>query len=332
MNKLIVIIGFAALVGVAAVFSVMNNSGSSSAPQSTPQSTAAIIKVKTEKSVVSEAKVVPTRHVALGFQASGVIVEVLVNTGDRVEAGKVLARLDTKQLDLQLAQADANLAAAQAALERLVKGDPNEAAAAKADLDKAKEFLDRVQAAYDRIGGNTRPDAALMPERAQLQSAWTDFYRAQARYNSAVQPTDASVRQAQANANSAKAARDLVADQLNRAKIVAPFAGTIASLNAKVGEQAQAGAPSIRLADLTAWEIETTDLTELNIARVRVGDAVAITFDALPELELTGTVARIESIGENKQGDIVYTVIIKPLQNDARLRWNMTAKVTLVSK
>ncbi len=332
MNKLIVIIGFVALIGVAVVASALGSSSSSATQQAMPTPKPTAVAKKTETKVVSEAKVVPTRFVSLGFQAGGVIIEVLVNAGDRVEAGTVLARLDTKQLDLQLAQADANLGAAQAAYDRLVKPDPIEMAVLKADVDKAKALLDQAQAAYDRIGGDGRPDAGAMPQRAQLQNAWSDYYKAQSLFNSKMQPADAQVKQVKAQVDSAKAARDLAADQLNRAKIVAPFAGTIASLDAKVGEHVAAGVPTLRLADYSSWQIETTDLTELNIARVHEGDVVTVTFDALTGLELPGTVERIETIGANKQGDIVYTVIIKLSRMDERLRWNMTAKVTVQTK
>ncbi|MGB0389903.1 MAG: multidrug transporter, partial [Ardenticatenaceae bacterium] len=57
-----------------------------------------------------------------------------------------------------------------------------------------------------------------------------------------------------------------------------------------------------------------------------------ITFDALPELEMKGTVARIRPIGENKQGDITYTVIVTPANQEQQLRWNMTATTVIKSE
>jgi HlyD family secretion protein len=83
----------------------------------------------------------------------------------------------------------------------------------------------------------------------------------------------------------------------------------------------------VQLADLSVWQIETIDLTELNIARVHKGSQASVTFDAIPDLELIGTVGRIQDLGENKQGDITYAVIIDLGQQDPRLRWNMTASV-----
>jgi len=88
----------------------------------------------------------------------------------------------------------------------------------------------------------------------------------------------------------------------------------------------------VRLADLGNWQIETTDLTELGVVNVREGDDVAVTFDALPDLQLPGKVATIRGYGEDRQGDIVYTVVITPDRHDERLRWNMTAKVSIAAR
>jgi HlyD family secretion protein len=73
----------------------------------------------------------------------------------------------------------------------------------------------------------------------------------------------------------------------------------------------------------------TSDLTKLNVVEVGEGDAVTLTFDAIPGLELPGKVSRIKDLGENRQGNSTYTVVVKPDQQDARLRWNMTATVSI---
>jgi HlyD family secretion protein len=85
----------------------------------------------------------------------------------------------------------------------------------------------------------------------------------------------------------------------------------------------------VRLADFSQWQVETDDLTELNVVRVREGAAVQLAFDALPGVTLPGTVVQIKPIGVNKQGDITYTVVIAPDRWDERLRWNMTAVATI---
>ncbi len=240
---------------------------------------------------------------------------------------------------------------AQAAYDNVLKPSDNEMIAFKADMEKAKAQVDRARAAYDRIGGDTNPFASMTPERAAVQTAWLDYQRAMSMYNNKVQAPDAQIQQTQANLQTAKsnlakltptkeelaqaeanvrtaqAARDLAADTLRRAKLTAPFAGTILAIDLKVGEQVALGAPVVRLADTSTMQIETTDLTEINIVQVKEGDPVTVTFDAIPGFEVNGTVASIKGYGENWQGDIVYQVVIALNKQDARLRWNMTAKV-----
>jgi len=119
---------------------------------------------------------------------------------------------------------------------------------------------------------------------------------------------------------------------LANTELKAPFAGTIASLNLETGEEVTAAAPVVQLADQSGWRIETDDLTENNVVYVNVSDTVDISIDALPDLKLTGTVERVKPLGENKQGDITYTATIIPNGSDKRLRWNMTASVTIHPK
>ena len=252
-----------------------------------------------------------------------------------------------------LAAARQSLAAAEAAHQRLLKPGEDELTILKNESDKAKVLLDQAEFAYNKIGGDTNPGAGATVQRQNLQMAWLDYQRTLAAYNLKVSPPEAQVQQslaavqtaksalarlqpaeedlaaAQAAADAARAARDLAAERLGKTRLAAPFAGTLAALDARVGEITGAGVPLARLADLSAFQIETTDLTELAIGRIREGDAAVITVDALPGVEIPGTVARIRAYGENRQGDIVYMVVVKPDRQDERLRWNMTASVSI---
>ena len=134
---------------------------------------------------------------------------------------------------------------------------------------------------------------------------------------------------AAAEVQSAQAALTLAQAALDATELRAPFAGTVAAIMPKAGEYVASGAALVDLADMAAWQIETTDLTELNVVSVRAGSPAEMTFDAIPGLKLPGTVSRIRALGENRQGDITYIVTVKPARHDARLRWNMTASVTI---
>jgi HlyD family secretion protein len=176
--------------------------------------------------------------------------------------------------------------------------------------------------------GATRSEIEVA--RADVAAAQAQQARAQAQLDllkAGATPEDiavaeAGVKQAQAGLAQAEA-------QLPKLRLVAPFDGTLASFDLKPGAFVSPGVPVLRLADLSAWQFETDDLTELNIVGVREGDPAVVTFDAIPALELSGKVMRIKALGENKRGDITYTVIVQPDQHDERLRWNMTASVSV---
>jgi multidrug resistance efflux pump len=139
---------------------------------------------------------------------------------------------------------------------------------------------------------------------------------------------------AQANLDNANAQVAAAQSSLKDLILKAPFDGTIITNNLKVGESAGPGGQTAQvvLANTTQWQVETTDLTELNINNIHESDPVKITFDALPGLDLTGKVLRIQSLGTNKQGDITYKVTISLDKQDERLRWNMTALVAFANK
>ena len=148
--------------------------------------------------------------------------------------------------------------------------------------------------------------------------------------------TPAQVADAQAALRLAQAERDVAASKLNEAQIAlrqtelrAPFAGTVALLTVDRGEQAVAGQPLVTIGDLSGWLVETTDLSELEVVRVAVGDAASVTFEALPDLVLSGHVDRIQVRGTGDAGNVVFAVAIKPDTHHPELRWNMTATVRI---
>jgi len=212
--------------------------------------------------------------------------------------------------------AEQQRASAQANYDKLRAGaDADELAAARAQLASSRAGLDKLDG-EQRSGALAAAQASVDQAQANL-----DKLRAGASKN--------ELAAAAAEVQSAEAALQLAQVAVAEAELRAPFAGTVAALDAQVGEYLAPGTPVVHVADLSAWRIETTDLTELNIVRVHEGSQAAVTFDAIPDLELSGTVSRIRGLGENKQGDITYVVMIKLDGQDPRLRWNMTASVTI---
>jgi multidrug resistance efflux pump len=91
-----------------------------------------------------------------------------------------------------------------------------------------------------------------------------------------------------------------------------------------------AGQPLITLGDLDTLRVETTDLDEIDVAKVYVGQQVDVSFDALPEQVFVGTVTRISPMAAPGSGGVNYTVVITLDEVDPAVRWGMTAFVDVV--
>jgi HlyD family secretion protein len=89
---------------------------------------------------------------------------------------------------------------------------------------------------------------------------------------------------AEAGIAQAQTALDAAMLALDRTEVRAPFAGTVGSLDTRVGELIVAGQPLVTLGDLATLRVETTDLDEIDVAKVIIGQQVDVSFDALPHL------------------------------------------------
>ena len=132
------------------------------------------------------------------------------------------------------------------------------------------------------------------------------------------------VNQKIAAAESQKAAAEKNIELL---QIIAPFDGTIVSLDLSEGDLVQAGAPVIVLADGSAQVLKTVDLSETNMAGLQTGSRVRVVFDAYPNNELYGTVTKITNWSEKYLGDVVFPVEVTLDPNNLPLLWGMTASV-----
>ncbi len=208
-----------------------------------------------------------------------------------------------------------NFEAAQARFD-LLNAPPSSADVARASAD-----VQRQNASLDTLR-NTLP--------SDIASAEADLASAQAQLDlllAGARPEQIAMAEADVAAATAQLQQTLVA--LADTELHAPFAGTVAEIAVSVGEQVNPGAPIATLADLATWQIETSDLTELDVVRVQPGTPVKLTFDALPGVTLDGVVSLIRPRGGDNRGDVVYTAVIEPLANDPRLLWNMTAVATM---
>jgi HlyD family secretion protein len=220
------------------------------------------------------------------------------------------------------ADCDADDVAASAACKAAREDSQAGCDGAQAAVQAAEERVRIAQLQLDRLRRGADPDDRRAAQAAVREAeAQADQVRAGTRVE--------ALAAARARVDQASAALEQARLQMDATVLRAPLAGTVAMLDARVGEQVLPGVPVAQVADLAHLEVQTDDLTEVNVVGLEPGDPATITFDAIPDLTLDGKVARIRALGENRQGDIVYTVVIEPDQQDPRLRWNMTASVAI---
>jgi multidrug resistance efflux pump len=187
---------------------------------------------------------------------------------------------------------------------------------------KLKEKLDEAQADYNAAVKRLTYEFALQEALAKLAKAERDYQTL------AKGPDPDLVALAEARLTTAKAALAAVEKKLADLEIKALYAGTISEVYVREGEWVAPGQPILILADLEHLRIETTDLNEIDVARVKVGDKVVITFDALPDVVVNGKVVLIAPKASEGSG-VNYTVVIEMDEIPTALRWGMTAFVDI---
>lgn len=132
---------------------------------------------------------------------------------------------------------------------------------------------------------------------------------------------------AKARLDSANAAVVNANAQVEALTLKANIDGTIVDLTLQPGQKVAAGETAVVIADYSNWIVKTDNLTETEVTSITTGQKANVILDALPEKTLEGEVTYINSLFEEKRGDVTYTVTILLTQTDPLMRWGMTGAV-----
>ena len=276
--------------------------------------------------IIAEGRLEPVNALAQAFTLPGQVAEVLVQDGETVQSGQPLVRLtDSPEAKLALRRAEQEDLAARQALEALKTAAESNLAQARLAFLAARDALDE---AVDRYDANDSDE-----NKARLDAARASFNLAEQTLaaledNAGIDPDQQAA--AEARVQSAKAALESAGVQIDLRTLNATLGGTVVDLDVQSGELVTAGMPVVTIADYSAWLVKTDNLTELEVARISLGQKVQVALDALPEMTLEGEVTHINARYEEKRGDITYTVTIRLAQTDPQMRWGMTASVTFL--
>jgi HlyD family secretion protein len=192
-------------------------------------------------------------------------------------------------------------------------------------LDEAQEYYEVVKAQYELRAADRSYAVAIAQAEAQLAQAQLALYEAEHPIASeALTPARLDVERAQLALEAAQ-------DSLERSTLVAPFDGIVSAVPVSVGEWVSTGAPVVELLDVSRWRVETKNVGELQIARVREGQEVIVHVNAFQSEVLHGQVLTISPVAVVQQGDTTYTLTIELEPTDLNLRPGMTARVEIVT-
>jgi HlyD family secretion protein len=272
--------------------------------------------------------------------------EIVEAEAQLADAASGLARAMAQRDQLGAGALEADVAAAQAEVagaetEQLVALNRRNDVY---DRDRRKDEDARKQADYDLLAANEaltaarlRLEAAQAIGYARLRAAQAGVTLASAQQKEAaarlalleagvraedVAVSEVMVQQAEAALETARAA-------LEDTELRAPFSGTVTEINVDIGETAAPGDVIVVLATLDRLQVLTTDLIELDVARLREGQPVIVKVDALPDVSLSGRVTRIDLQSVDHHGDVTYPVTVELEETVPELRWGMTAMVEI---
>jgi len=314
----------------------------------------------------------PIKRVEVKSKVAGLVAELAVEEGDRVEAGQLIARLDVPEVEAQRDQVKAQADAARARLRQArlslardrevvasqvsqAQANVRAAQAAREEAETRRRDAERIYANKQQLldmGGyvpqndvdsaKAARDLAAQQclsaqERVKEQEAALSAARAR---QAEVPLSESRVVEAEASLRQIQDALAEIESKVRDAVIHAPCSGVVIARHVRQGELITAvsyygaGAPIVTIGDLSTMLVKV-NLNEVDIDRVRVGQSVRITIDALRNRTQQGKVSRISpaSVGDpGREGIVRFPIEITVTRGQEKLRTGMTANVEIACR
>ena len=289
---------------------------------------------------------VDLRQVQLSFNNSERIAAVLVQEGDRVRQGQLVARLDTRRLEPQVAQAEAQAAAQRQVVQRLRSGSrPEEIAQARANVESAKADAVNARQQYERIKSAAEMSAGRAVRQQDVDSANAALQVAEAKLAvnqralelAVIGPRKEDIAEAEARLRANEAQVALLRQQLVDAQLLAPVDAVVRTRILEPGEMASPQKPVFSLA-ITDPKWVRAYVSESDLGKIHEGMAAAVAVDSFPKRRFDGWVGFISPVAEftpkavqteELRTSLVYEVRVFVKDPSDELRLGMPATVYL---
>jgi RND family efflux transporter MFP subunit len=257
--------------------------------------------------------------VTVSSQAAGNLDEITVDVGSEVRRGQTIARIDPRELNLKVAQAEATLRQAEARLGLApdARLDPERTP----DVRQAKAALERAR--YDLHAARNLVENGDISKQ-QVDVYQKTFEQAEARYQAALE----NVRNLAAQIEEKRAALLLAKKQFTDTAIISPISGVVKEKLASRGEYMQPGKALVQILQINPLRLKL-EVPEAFAANIKVGQEVTLRVDAHGDRQFKGTIRRINPSVDEKNRSLTAEAEVK--NDNALLRPGMFARAEIVS-
>jgi HlyD family secretion protein len=295
-----------------------------------PSKLAKVEKGDLAKSVVATGKVTPIIKVEVKSKASGIVKKLLVDYGDHVKKGQLLAQLDKIEIEAQVAQSKAALEAAEA------NQKSSQADFERAKVDAEGPDVPLLKHAYDR-NVNMAKDGVV--STSSLEDAQRNYEMALNKQNVAkaqVTVLKAKIAQSQAQVAEDDANLKQLEEQLSYTDITSPIDGIVLSRDVQMGDAVS----SILVLGSTATLVMTLGDTsevyvkgkvdESDIGKVYLGQRARIKVESFKDKTFDGKVTKISPMGVEKDNVTTFEVRVSIQNPGGELKAEMTANAEII--
>ncbi len=295
-----------------------------------PSKLAKVEKGDLAKSVVATGKVTPITKVEVKSKASGIVKKLLVDYGDHVKKGQLLAQLDKIEIEAQVAQSQAALEAAQANLK-----------SSQADFERAKVDAEGpdvpvLKRAYDRAIGMAKDGVVSASALDDAQKNYEMALNKQNVSKAQVTVLKAKIAQASAQVQQDQANLTQLEEQLSYTDIISPIDGIVLSRDVEMGDAVSSILVLGSSATLVMTLGDTSEVyvkgkvDESDIGKVYLGQRARIKVESFKDKTFDGKVTKISPMGVEKDNVTTFEVRVSIQNPGGELKAEMTANAEII--
>jgi len=295
-----------------------------------PSKLAKVEKGDLAKSVVATGKVEPITKVEVKSKASGIVKKLLVQAGDKVKKGQLLAQLDKEEIQAQVAQSQAALQAAEASL----KG--SEADYERAKVDAEGPDVPLLKRAYERAIGMAKEGVVSTSALEDAQKNYELSLNKQNVSKAQLVVLRAKIGQSAAQVSQDRANLKQLEEQLGYTDIESPIDGVVLSRDVEMGDAVSSILVLGSSATLVMTLGDTSEVyvkgkvDESDIGKVYLGQPARIKVESFKDKTFNGKVTRISPMGVEKDNVTTFEVRVSINNPGGELKAEMTANAEII--